>query len=183
MVRQAPPSEVVARPEADQRMRHLYEQHARPVYRYLLSLTSGNQQAAEDLLQETLVRAWHSLDALNPRIETLRPWLFTVARRLAIDATRARRVRPVPADDVDVGHVAAPVDSIDQLLTAHTVRQALPRLSQDHRRIVLELYYNGRTTREIAELIGIPEGTVRSRAFYALRVLREAIGPALREAS
>jgi RNA polymerase sigma-70 factor, ECF subfamily len=79
---------------AEARMRELYDLHAGPLYRYLMSLTFGQRQAAEDLVQETLLRAWRNLDSLNADIKTLRPWLFTVARRIAIDASRARRRAP-----------------------------------------------------------------------------------------
>jgi RNA polymerase sigma-70 factor (ECF subfamily) len=132
-------------------MRELYELHGRALYRYLYGFSSGQPQLAEDLVQETLLRAWRNIESLNPDATTLLPWLLTVARR------------------VDV-------DPIDRVITAETVRQALPRISPDHREVVIELYYRGHTIAEAASRLGIPEGTVKSRAHHALRSLRAVIG-------
>jgi RNA polymerase sigma-70 factor (ECF subfamily) len=80
---------------ADQRMQALYRAHARPLYRFLLRITFGDPQAAEDLLQETLLRAWRHLDGLPAEADTLRSWLFTVGRRRAPAApARSRSVSP-----------------------------------------------------------------------------------------
>ncbi len=157
-------------------MRELYELHGRALYRYLLGLSYGQRQLAEDLVQETLMRAWRNIETLNADANTLLPWLFTVARRVAIDAARARRVRPAQTDDADVAELPVDADPIDQLLTVQTVRRALPRISPDHRQVVIELYYRGHTVAEAARILGIPEGTVKSRAHHALRALRVAIG-------
>jgi RNA polymerase sigma-70 factor (ECF subfamily) len=142
----------------------------------LLGLTLGQRQAAEDLTQETLLRAWRHLDDLNPDVSTLRPWLFTVARRLAIDAMRARRSRPVTSDHVDLNDIPQFNDTIDQVLTKEMVRRALPRLHREQQLVIMEMYYEGRTAKEIAQRLGVPEGTVKSRIYYALRALRSAIG-------
>jgi RNA polymerase sigma-70 factor (ECF subfamily) len=157
-------------------MRELYELHGRALYRYLYGFSSGQPQLAEDLVQETLLRAWRNIESLNPDATTLLPWLLTVARRVAIDAARARRVRPAQSDDADVADLPIDVDPIDRVITAETVRQALPRISPDHREVVIELYYRGHTIAEAASRLGIPEGTVKSRAHHALRSLRAVIG-------
>jgi RNA polymerase sigma-70 factor, ECF subfamily len=157
-------------------MRELYELHGRALYRYLLGLSYGQPQLAEDLVQETLLRAWRNIESLNPDATVLLPWLFTVARRVAIDAARARKVRPAQSDDADVAELAVDADPIEGVLTAHTVRRALPRISPEHRQVVIELYYRGRTVAEASRRLGIPEGTVKSRAHHALRALKAAIG-------
>jgi len=157
-------------------MRELYELHGRALYRYLLGLSYGQPQLAEDLVQETLLRAWRNIEALNPDATTLLPWLFTVARRVAIDAARARKVRPAQSDDADVGDLPVDGDPMEAVLTAHTVRRALPRISPEHRQVVIELYYLGRTVAEVSQRLGIPQGTVKSRAHHALRALKAAIG-------
>ncbi len=160
---------------AEARMHEIYREHGRSVYFFLLSLTLGNHQAAEDLTQETLLRAWRHLDILNADVRTLRPWLYTVARRLAIDALRARASRPVMTG-VELDDLPNSEDAIERMLNAATVRRALPRLSPEFQQVIIEMYYHGRTTKETAELLGIPEGTAKSRAYYALRALRSAIG-------
>ncbi len=161
---------------AEARMREIYDLHAGPLLRYLMGFTYGSRQAAEDLMQETLVRAWRNLETLNTDPAILRPWLFTVARRIAVDAVRARRARPSYTDDEDVNDLPASEDTIEKMLTAETVRGALPQLTPEHQRVIIEIYYHGRTAGETARLLGIPEGTVKSRAYHALRALRTAIG-------
>jgi RNA polymerase sigma-70 factor (ECF subfamily) len=162
----------------DSRMQELCNAHAVPVYRFLLRLTFGDRQAAEDLLQETLLRAWRSLEALNANIDTLRPWLITVARRLAIDAGRARNARPSETGAADLSGMPADDDTIERMLARQTVRQCLLGLSPQHRGVLIEIYFRGRTGYEAAEILGIPEGTVKSRTHHALRALRAALNAA-----
>jgi RNA polymerase sigma-70 factor (ECF subfamily) len=166
------------RPSAAARMQALYQVHAKPLYRFLLGLTFGERQAAEDMLQETMLRAWRNIEDLNANIATLRPWLVTVARRVAIDAGRARHARPAEVNVVDLTGVPADDDAIEGMLAAETIRQALTRLSPEHRRAIIEVYYHGRSAAEAARLLGVPEGTVRSRIYYALRALRAGLAPA-----
>ncbi|MEU5943720.1 sigma-70 family RNA polymerase sigma factor [Micromonospora sp. NPDC047548] len=157
-------------------MNALHEAQARPLYRFLLRLTLGNTQAAEDLLQETLLRAWRHLDHLPSETEPLRRWLFTVARRVAIDAARSRQVRPPETGALDLTTIPADDSPIDQFVAAHTIRAALARLSHDHRQVLLEVYVRERSTKEAAAILGIPEGTVKSRTHHALRALRAIVG-------
>lgn len=84
----------------DMRMRALYERHGRALYRYLLGLSYGQPQLAEDLVQQTLLRAWRNIELLNSDATVLTPWLFTVARRVAIDAARAAASDPLAQRDV-----------------------------------------------------------------------------------
>jgi RNA polymerase sigma-70 factor, ECF subfamily len=160
---------------ADERMRELYQAHGGALHRFLLTVTFGDQQFAEDLVQETLVRAWNHLDQLAQNVDTLRPWLFTVARRIAIDAARARRARPPEVGILDLTIVPDRDDAIERLVAVQTVRAALKQLSPDHREVLIEVYYRGRSVTEAAALLGIPEGTVKSRTFNAIRALRAAL--------
>jgi RNA polymerase sigma-70 factor (ECF subfamily) len=159
----------------DARIEALYRAHGRALYRFLLRLTFGERQAAEDLLQETLLRAWRNLEGLHPNVEALRPWLFTVARRIAIDTARARQVRPAEVGGADLTIIAAGDDEIERLVAVQAVRQALASLSPEHRSVLVEGYYRGHSTRETAARLGIPEGTVKSRTYYALKALRVAL--------
>jgi RNA polymerase sigma-70 factor (ECF subfamily) len=158
-------------------MQALYDAHARAIYRFLLRLTFGERQAAEDLTQETMLRAWRGIDGLNADIGALRPWLLTVARRVAIDASRARQSRPAELAAFDLAVLPASHDPIEAMLQASTVRQALATLRPEHRRVIVEVYYRGRSVAEAAEILGIPSGTVKSRTYHALRALRAALGP------
>src|SRR5437763_14640193 len=104
--------------KADLRVQGIYRAHARPLFRYLVRLTLGDQPAAEDLLQETLLRAWRHIDRLPADLDAVRPWLFTVARNHAIDASRARRIRPDEVATIDIAWLPAAGDSVEGLLTA-----------------------------------------------------------------
>ena len=160
-----------ARTTDEEFVRALYEQHARPLLGYALRLSGGDRQRAEDVVQETLFRAWRHPEALERTPDAVRPWLFTVARNIAVDHYRARRARPVEAGPS--GLEVIPVDDdVDRALEAWQVTDALASLSGDHRRVLVETYYKGRSVAEAAATLGIPAGTVKSRTYYALRALR-----------
>lgn len=161
---------------ADERMTALCQAHSPSLYRFLLRLTLGQRQAAEDLLQETLLRAWRHLDGLPSDVDSIRPWLFTVARRIAIDAARTRQVRPKEVGVIDLTTLADEDDPIDRLITVNTIRSALTRLTPNHRRVLQEIYVRRRSTAQTATILNIPEGTVKSRTHHALRALRVAVG-------
>jgi RNA polymerase sigma-70 factor, ECF subfamily len=150
-------------------VRALYSEHAGPLLRYALHLTSGDRQRAEDIVQETLLRAWLHPEAISDR--PARPWLFAVARNLAVDAYRARRARPHEVGEGALELIAAP-DEADRALESWAVADALRSLRPEHRGVLLETYYRGRSVAEAAAVLGIPAGTVKSRTFYALRALK-----------
>ncbi|MBO4161809.1 sigma-70 family RNA polymerase sigma factor [Micromonospora sp. MMS20-R2-23] len=160
----------------DERLQALHAAHAEPLFRFLLRLAVGERQLAEDLLQETMMRAWRSIDSLADDLETQRRWLFTVARRVAIDVARARQARPTEVGTLDLNRMPATADVAERVVTAQTIRDALPKISTEHRRVVEAVYFRGLSTAEIAAAFGIAEGTVKSRAHYALRALRAVIG-------
>jgi RNA polymerase sigma-70 factor (ECF subfamily) len=153
-------------------IRALYEHHARPLLGYALRLTGGDRQRAEDVVQETLLRAWRHPEALERTPDAVRPWLFTVARNIAVDQYRARRARPLEAGPDGLEVIAAVDDDIDRALEAWQVTDALASLTPDHRQVLIETYYRGRSVAEAASALGIPPGTVKSRTYYALRALR-----------
>jgi RNA polymerase sigma-70 factor (ECF subfamily) len=120
-----------------------------------------------------MLRAWRQPEVLAQLRGPVRPWLFTVARRLVIDEWRRHRTdRDVPLDD---GPEASEDDATDAVLDTWIVGEALSRLSPQHRAVLEQCYYQGRTTADAAAVLGIPEGTVKSRTHYALRALRLAL--------
>ena len=129
----------------------------------------GDSGAAEDVVQETFVRAWRARDRFDGSLGTLRTWLFTIARRVVIDQARSRAIRQTEALPADLAGID---DEVEHAMVGWQVEEALRRLRPDHRQVLVETYYRGRSGREVAEVLGIPEGTVRSRLFYALRTLR-----------
>jgi RNA polymerase sigma-70 factor (ECF subfamily) len=161
-----------SRIEDERLLRALYASHARPLLVYVQRLAGGDRQLAEDIVQETLLRAWQHAGDLD--VELARPWLFTVARRLIIDADRSRRARPQPTDATSVEE-SSTQDELDAALDACLLVDALGALTPAHREVIVESFYRDRSTREIAARLNVPDGTVRSRMFYALRALRLAL--------
>lgn len=153
-------------------MRALYAEHAGPLLRYALRMTNGDRQRAEDIVQETLLRAWMHPEAISER--PARPWLFAVARNLAVDAHRARRARPPEVAEGALEVLPVP-DEADRVLESWAVADALSALRPEHRQVLVETYYLGRSVAEAALVLGIPAGTVKSRTFYALRALKLAL--------
>ncbi|HEY4024315.1 MAG TPA: sigma-70 family RNA polymerase sigma factor [Pseudonocardiaceae bacterium] len=161
-----------SRVEEERLLRALYANHSRHLLAYVQRMVGGDRQRAEDIVQETLLRAWQN--AADLTVEGARPWLFTVARRLVVDSERRRRSRPVDMPESMDAKPSTP-DELDAALDACLLADALAALSPAHRQVLVEGFYGGRTTREIAELLSIPNGTVRSRMFYALQALRLAL--------
>lgn len=125
---------------------------------------------AEDVVQETFSRAWRSRARFDPTLGSLRTWLFTIERRVILDfSAKAAKNSTVPLDQT-----REPVreDHVERAMLGWQMESALQRLDQEHRMIITEIYFKGRSGREVAEMFGLPEGTVRSRSFYALRMLR-----------
>jgi RNA polymerase sigma-70 factor (ECF subfamily) len=156
----------------DDLARAMYDTHAAALLSYVRRMLGGDRQLAEDIVQETLVRARRHCVDLD--VTTVRPWLFTTARHLVIDVLRARRVRPAELTTNHFDHVVTG-DGIDQALDAILMADALGSLTDVHRAVLIECYYRGRTAAEVAEEQGLPPGTVRSRIHYALRALRLAL--------
>jgi len=161
--------------DSDELMRLLYKEHSGPLLMFVLRLTGGDRQRAEDVVQETLLRAWRNADRLSTSGHTsLRPWLVTVARRIVIDEHRSVQARPREAYDQDLERFAE-ADETEQVLRRMTITAAFKTLSPVHREIILATYFRGRTVLEAAEELGVPLGTAKSRVYYALRAMREAL--------
>lgn len=173
VVRDSAGSHERPRPVTDEELvRALYREHAGPLLRYVLHLTSGDRQRAEDIVQETLLRAWLHPEAIVSR--PARPWLLAVARNLAVDAHRARQARPHEVGEGALQTTAVP-DAADRALESWAVADALRSLRPDHRAVLLETYYRGHSVAEAAAALGVPSGTVKSRTFYALKALKLAL--------
>ncbi|WP_328321354.1 sigma-70 family RNA polymerase sigma factor [Streptomyces sp. NBC_00388] len=153
----------------------LQRSHGGALLQFLLGLTCGDRQRAEDLVQETLVRAWQHPEAFEGPWESMRPWLFTVGRRLAIDARRSRLARPAEVSDRLLETTAAPCDPAERSAAALDVREAVRTLTPEHREVLVQIYFRGLSVHETASVLGIPAGTVKSRSHYALRALGRSL--------
>jgi RNA polymerase sigma-70 factor (ECF subfamily) len=139
--------------------RALYDEHGAALTAYVQRLVHGDRQLAEDIVQESVLRAWTHADGIPVRAR--RPWLFVTARHLVVDAARARRARPAEVGP-ELIEVVGQDDGLDAALDGVLLTDALRALS-------------GQTAAQIATARGLPAGTVRSRLHYALKALRLAL--------
>jgi RNA polymerase sigma-70 factor (ECF subfamily) len=159
---------------ADAAVRTFYKENATFVLSYVTGLL-GDRYLAEDVVQETMLRAWQHCGRFSTEKGSVRGWLLRVAHNIAMDKLRMRRSRPI-----EVAESSAPEpyvgDHAEAVVTALHIRQMLARLSPGHRNVIEQVYLNGLTAAEAAVVLGIPEGTVFSRAYYGLRMLRRELG-------
>ncbi|MFG2913863.1 sigma-70 family RNA polymerase sigma factor [Kitasatospora sp. NPDC048298] len=165
-----------ARPTLDpDTLAEIHRLHGGYLLRSLLRATGGDRGKAEDILQETLLRAWQHPEALAAGPAASRPWLFTVARRIAIDhyrmaAARAKEVIGEPVEDRPLAD-----DPYEQVVVARDIALALRRVQKHHREVLVELHLEDRSVLEASARLGVPPGTVKSRNFYAIRALRPVL--------
>lgn len=172
-------------PDADTRtgvdLRAAYNAHGAELYRFA-HRQLGDAGAAQDVVQETFLRAWRASDRYDPEIAGLRTWLFGIARNAVIDHVRRVAIRPwqgrpdvLPADrspgagDPDAHGFA------ESVLDGWVVEEALRRISPEHRSAIVATHLRERPYEEVAAEQGVPVGTLRSRVFYGLRALRLAL--------
>jgi len=152
-----------------QSVRALHDVYAGPLYVFAYRRLKDGQ-AAEEVVQDTLLRAWRSADRYDPERGPVAAWLFAIARNLVIDHERRRESRPetvaLPAA------VPEPGGEIERMLETWQVVDALAGLSAPHREVILTCHYRGHTVAEAAAMLGVPDGTVKSRLYYGLRALR-----------
>lgn len=149
-------------------VRDAYAAHAGELYGFAVR-SLDDAGLAEEAVQETFVRAWRAGERFDPEIGSLRTWLFAILRNVVIDLGRARSVRPRVGPE---GGIEPSVEPLEQALLSWQVEEAMRRIGDDHRRVIVETYYRGRPYAEVAEELGVPEGTVKSRVYYGLRALR-----------
>lgn len=154
--------------------RGVYHHHATPLLRYGARLLGGDWHKAEDLLQEATARAWKKFSPTRTDPVSIRPWLSTVVRNLAIDNHRARLLRPSETQPIEELDLTVD-DAIEHLLNTQIILDALSHLTPAHREVLTMTYYGGCSFVQAGELLGIPVGTVKSRSYHALRALRDIL--------
>jgi RNA polymerase sigma-70 factor (ECF subfamily) len=155
-------------------IRLLFAEHGRALLAYVTRLTE-DRGLAEDVVQETILRAWRNPDVMVNGKGSVRGWLLTVARNIVIDQIRARASRPTEVPETPM---APPTvrDHADHVVDSLIVMDALEKLPAEHRDVLEQIYLKGKTIKETADTLGVPVGTVKSRTFYALRTLRADFG-------
>jgi RNA polymerase sigma-70 factor (ECF subfamily) len=148
-------------------MQMLYARHNVRVYRFILRLT-GNQSLAEDLVSEVFLDVWRQADGFESKSQ-VSTWLLAIARYKALSALRRRTDEPL--DD----HMAATIeDTADDPETVvgtidrnMIVQKCLTQLSAAHREVIDLVYYHEKSVDEVAQIVGVPPATVKTRMFYA----------------
>lgn len=151
-------------------LEELYARFARRLYNLGYRLL-GNEGLAEELVQETFVRVWRASARFDPGIATAGAFITGIARNLAIDLYRRPSSRPAER----LPENGSVDDAVEQVLVGLTVREALTMLSPAHREVVEAVYGRGERAVEVAERLGIPAATVRTRSFHGLRALAAAL--------
>jgi RNA polymerase sigma-70 factor (ECF subfamily) len=149
----------------------LHDDFAGPLYLYAWRRL-GDRRAAEETVQDTLVRAWRNAHRFDPDRGSLPAWLFTIARNVTTDTLRRRGARPVEVPVTEDGGDPLADGDIDRILEAWQSAEALHGLTTEHREAIIDVRHLGFTVREVAGRRGVPEGTVKSRLYYGLRALR-----------
>jgi RNA polymerase sigma-70 factor, ECF subfamily len=147
----------------------LHDRHAAELWRFAMRLTHDREQAA-DIVQEVLLRAWKDPGLLDRDDAAARAWLFTTTRNLVIDRWRSAQARHEATSAAIPEQSEA--DSTSRVLDRWLIAEALGTLSEEHRAVIGAAYFEGRTVADIAGRLRIPEGTVKSRLHYGLRMLR-----------
>jgi RNA polymerase sigma-70 factor (ECF subfamily) len=143
---------------------------------YGLALTMLHDRSlADEVAQETFVRAWRHAATYDARRGRVPSWLLTIARNLAIDRARVRPVTPVDPDVIASELDLAGHDAVPDVAERERLREALASLPDGQRRAVVLTTYAGKTAREIAELDRVPLGTVKTRIRAGMLKLRDSL--------
>jgi RNA polymerase sigma-70 factor, ECF subfamily len=152
-------------------LRELYRRYAGELFGFACNAL-GDRELAEEIVQDVFARLWRHAEDYDPSKASVRTWLYAIARNRIVDARRRASVRPglapakeeKPSEELD--------RELEQAVLRWQVAAALSRLSPEHREVIRLAHWSGLSLREIAERKGIPLGTAKSRAYYALQTLR-----------
>ncbi|MFI2630874.1 sigma-70 family RNA polymerase sigma factor [Streptomyces collinus] len=157
-------------------LRNLYLEHGPALYSYVLRMLGGDTHRTEDVLQETLLRCWNKQTLADAEGMAVRPWMFRIARNIVIDAHRTKAARPQEIGGADwLTELGSDADDIERMLSSVVLHEALRALTPAHREALEATFFADRTTHQAATALGVPQGTVKSRVYYALRSLRAAL--------
>jgi RNA polymerase sigma-70 factor, ECF subfamily len=152
----------------------LYDLLADDVYRYFY-YHLGSSQDAEDLVSRTFIRAWRGIHSFRWRGRPFESWLFTLARNMLYDFYRERKAPTTSLDERRIDPNPGPESMALASAEAEETRAALERLTEEQRQVLVLKFYMDRDNREIAEIMGKKEGTVRALQMRALQALRRQL--------
>jgi RNA polymerase sigma-70 factor (ECF subfamily) len=159
-------------------MRLLFARHQLPLYRWLLRIVR-DESLAEDLLSEVFLDVWRHAGSFEAR-SSASTWLLAIARYKALSARRRRS--DVELDKGVAESIADPADDPEVVLLkksrGEVIRRSMASLSPEHGEVIDLVYYHGKSVREVAEIVGTAEATVKTRMFYARKKLAELINAA-----
>jgi RNA polymerase sigma-70 factor, ECF subfamily len=159
-------------------MRTLFGRHRVPLYRWLLRLV-GDEALAEDLLSDVFLDVWRQAAAFEAR-SSVSTWLLAIARYKALSARRRRT--DAELDENVASRVADMADdpevALQKKTRAELLRHSLARLSPEHGEVIDLVYFHGKSVKEVAEIVGIAEATVKTRMFYARKKLADLVAAA-----
>jgi RNA polymerase sigma-70 factor, ECF subfamily len=157
-------------------LRRIYRRYANELYGFVYQAL-GDRGAAEEVVQDVFTSVWRHAQTYDQQRGSFRTWMYRIARNAVIDRRRRSSVRPgLPGRTDHLTTEPAALDgSIEQTPLRCQLAAALARLTPQHRDVVFLAHYEGMTMREIAESKDLPIGTIKSRAWYAMRSLRLAL--------
>ena len=152
-------------------LRELYRRYAGELFGFACNAV-GDRELAEEVVQDVFARLWRHAGDYDPGKASVRTWLYAIARNRIVDARRRAAARPGLAQPEAEERGEELDRELEQAVLRWQVAAALARLSPQHREVIRLSHWGGLSLREIAERKGIPLGTAKSRAYYALQSLR-----------
>jgi RNA polymerase sigma-70 factor (ECF subfamily) len=159
-------------------MQTLFERHRVALYRWLLRLV-GDEALAEDLLSDVFLDVWRQAGTFEAR-SSVSTWLLAIARYKALSARRRRT--DVELDEKMASRMADPADDPEVVLQKKTraelLHHSLARVSPEHGEVIDLVYFHGKSVKEVADIVGVAEATVKTRMFYARKKLADLVASA-----
>jgi RNA polymerase sigma-70 factor, ECF subfamily len=162
----------IAAGDIEEPVAELYRRYGTRMYQFGVQLL-GDRGLAEELVQESFVRLWRTAGRFDMSRGTVAAYLFVMGRSIAADLRKRPSSRPLAA--VDEEQLPARPDDADRVVEALAVRDALDSLSAAHRQVLMLWQSEGLTQTQMAERLGVPLGTVKTRMFHGLRALKTAL--------
>jgi RNA polymerase sigma-70 factor, ECF subfamily len=162
----------IAKGDIGEPVAELYRRYGGRLYRFGVQLL-GDTGLAEELVQECFIRLWRTAGRFDLSRGPVAAYLFVIARSIAADLRKRPSSRPL--EPVNEAQVPPQPDSADRTVETLMVRDALDSLSAAHREVLMLVHHEGLTQSQIAERLGLPLGTVKTRMFHGMKALRTAL--------